>query len=124
MTKIGDLIAKNISKTNRELAELVNAAGFTKPNGGKFTQIDVQGFYTRHYRAVGKRALQSAGKLLSRAKRKKIRTAKVATKTRTSTTTTTYEDDSNTLLHLILDAKLPDAKKLALIKATVQTSKA
>jgi hypothetical protein len=118
VTKVCDVIAKNINKTNYEIAQLINAAGFTKTNGGKFSHTDVQGFYTRHAKEIGRSNLATGGKMVRRNPRK--------TKSHTATTTTNTatqqrEDDSTTLVYLILDAKLSDAKKLALIKATLQT---
>lgn len=120
VSKISEIIRKNSTKTNYEIAQLINAAGFTRPkDGAKFNHFDVANFYNRYYKIIGRDALIAGRKTVIRRKRraKKVTTTTTTTTAVGTTTAATYDDDSQTLLHLVLDAKLPDAKKLALIKA-------
>lgn len=120
VNKVCGIIAKNIDKTNHEIAQIINAAGITKMNGSKFSHVDVCGFYTRHAKEVGRANLATGGKMVRRSPRKDTAIA-ASVNTATTTKTNENDDESTALVHLIIDSKFSDAKKLALIKAALQT---
>lgn len=92
LKRIRELV--NEGKHYDEVANIMNGEGFTSPAGGPLSRS-----------AVNNVAYNSGLSFFKRKSGKK------------SAGYTTPGDDSKTLIGLVLDAKLPDSKKLGMIKA-------
>lgn len=125
LERICGIIRENLSRTNYEIATIMNKAGLKRLDGKPFTAFDVQGVYSRHYKRVGGfSVLAQHGKLSPRKKHRakaKAKPAEPAEPVVSQAPVTQSGDDSMTLVHLIMDSNVPDAKKLTLIKAALTT---